>query len=165
LVSIRAIAPTDEPFLWEMLYEALFVPPGAAPFPREIIRQPEIVRYVAGWGRAGDSGFVAVENHTQQPIGAVWIRLYAADAPAYGFVNGQTPELTIALVPAWRGRGAGTQLMTAMLEAAQREYAAVSLSVAKANPALRLYERCGFVVARDGGDFQTMCKHFHQGKG
>jgi hypothetical protein len=44
--QIRPLAQADEPFLWEMLYHALFVPPGMAPFPRELIYQPAIRRYV-----------------------------------------------------------------------------------------------------------------------
>ena len=159
-VTIRALAPPDEPFLWEMLYEALFVPPGAAPLPREIIQQPEIARYVAGWGRVGDSGFMAADELSQQRIGAVWIRRFTAAQPGYGFVNDATPELTIALLPDWRGRGAGGQLITAMLTAARHAYAAVSLSVSAANPARRLYERCGFVTEKIEGESLTMCCRF-----
>ncbi|NOT58830.1 MAG: GNAT family N-acetyltransferase [Acidobacteria bacterium] len=140
-----------------MLYEALFVAPSAAPFPREIVRQPEIARYVTGWGRAGDSGFIAAADNA---IGAVWIRRFTAAQPGYGYMNDETPELTIAVLSDWRGCGIGTGLMTAMLEAAQRDYPAVSLSVSAANPARHLYERCGFVTEKIEGDSLTMVKHF-----
>jgi ribosomal protein S18 acetylase RimI-like enzyme len=161
-VIIRTITQQDEPFLWEMLYQAIFVPPGAAPFPREIIQQPEIARYVAGWGRAGDSGYIAVE---EQPIGAVWIRRFTAAQPGYGYVNDETPELTIALLSEWRDCGIGTNLMITMLEAAQKEYSAISLSVSAASSARRLYERCGFVAEKIEGESLTMVKRFHNQKG
>lgn len=160
-VSLRALTPADEPFLWEMLYEALFVPPGAAPFARAIIRQSEIARYVAGWGRAGDSGFIAL---AENPVGAIWIRRFSAAQPGYGYVDDKTPELTIALLPAWRGRGIGEQLITAILEAARYDYAAVSLSVSAANPARQLYERCGFLTEKIEGDTLTMCHRFQTRK-
>jgi len=57
-IIIRALTPADEPFLWEMLYQALYVPEGADPFPRDIVRRPEISRYAQGWGQADDLGFV-----------------------------------------------------------------------------------------------------------
>ena len=160
-VIIRALTPSDEPFLWEMLYQAIYVPPGFAPFPREVVEQPEIARYVKGWGRTGDSGFVAVDALSQQPVGATWIRLFTAVHPGYGYVNDATPELTIALLPDWRGRGVGSQLMTAMLAAARHDYAAVSLSVSATNPARRLYERCGFVTEKIEAQSLTMRCHFH----
>ncbi|HEU4594495.1 MAG TPA: hypothetical protein VFS10_04935, partial [Pyrinomonadaceae bacterium] len=73
---IRAATSEDEPFLWEMLYQSLYVEEGAAPFPREVMRQPELARYVEGWGRAGDLGFVAVERGGGNlPVGAAWSRL------------------------------------------------------------------------------------------
>jgi hypothetical protein len=62
--NIRPLAPSDEPFLWEMLYQSLYVPPGEGPFPREVVRTPHIARYVEGWGRAHDLGFVAEDGAT-----------------------------------------------------------------------------------------------------
>jgi ribosomal protein S18 acetylase RimI-like enzyme len=87
------------------------------------------------------------------PVGAAWYRLFKPDRRGYGFVDEQTPELSIAVVPSRRGAGIGGELMTGLLERARREgYAAISLSVAKDSPAVGLYERYGFerVDERDG---------------
>lgn len=43
---LRSIKIADEPFLWEMLYQALFMPPDATPLPKEVIFQPELAKYV-----------------------------------------------------------------------------------------------------------------------
>ena len=77
----------------------------------------------------------------------------ALPVPGYGFVDEQTPELTIAVVPSCRGKGYGRDLLEALLDKARAEsYAAVSLSVEPDNPALHLYERHGFVgVGEHGG--------------
>jgi ribosomal protein S18 acetylase RimI-like enzyme len=100
-------------------------------------------RYVAGWGRRGDTALVAIDE--LQPVGAAWYRLFAADEPGYGFVDEDTPELTIAVVPSRRGRGLGRELLGALLEQAQEDgFDTVSLSVEPGNPALRLYEQHGF---------------------
>jgi ribosomal protein S18 acetylase RimI-like enzyme len=152
----RPIASTDEPFLWEMLYQALYVPEGSPPFPREILSQPEIRRYVENWGRADDLGFVALTQTTRQPIGAAWIRLLKGENHGYGYIDDYTPELTIAVVPVWRGRGIGTALLERVIEAAQSSYASISLSVSRDNPAIRLYRRLGFEALCFSGTSLTM---------
>jgi ribosomal protein S18 acetylase RimI-like enzyme len=102
-----------------------------------------VTRYVEGWGRPGDRAVVVIEGF--QPVGAAWYRLFTAAQPGYGFVDEQTPELTIAVVPSRRGRGYGDELLTALLaQALEDGFDAVSLSVEPDNPALALYERHGF---------------------
>ena len=44
-ITFRPLTPADEPFLWEMLYQALYVPPGGTPFPREVLQEPDIACY------------------------------------------------------------------------------------------------------------------------
>ena len=142
---IRPLIPADEPFLRQMLYHAIYVPPGQAGPPPDIVERPELARYVRGWGRVGDGGLLAYDAATGQPVGAAWLRLWGGEDQGYGHVADDIPELSMAVVPECRGRGIGTQLLTQLLEAAGA-YPAVSLSVSPGNPARRLYERCGFRV-------------------
>ena len=149
--TLRPILPADEPFLWEILYHALFVEEGQAPLPRGIVRDPQIARYVRGWGREGDRGFVAVDALFQQPVGAVWCRVLRGGEKGFAYLGDETPELTIALLPAYRGKGIGTALLKRLFEETKGKYQALSLSVSPNNPAKRLYERLGFrVVAMQG---------------
>ncbi|HYP25923.1 MAG TPA: GNAT family N-acetyltransferase [Blastocatellia bacterium] len=149
--AVRPISPGDEPFLWEMLYHAIYVPEGAPPPPRDILSTPELGRYVRGWGRSGDTGLLAVSAEAAHPIGAVWLRLMPEEEAGYGYVDDETPELSIAMLPGYRGRGAGTLLLTRLLRETEGMYKAISLSVSGDNPALRLYERFGFEVVSDSG--------------
>ena len=153
---IRSLTNEDEPFLWEMLYQALYVPAGEPPFSPKIVRRPELSRYVAGWGRTDDAGFVALLEESFEPIGAVWIRLLQGAGRGYGYVDDATPELTIALRPAARGKGVGTQLLRKMLAAARDKYPALSLSVSVENPARRLYQRLGFETVEHTASSITM---------
>jgi ribosomal protein S18 acetylase RimI-like enzyme len=117
--------------------------------------EPSVQRYVNGWGRSGDACVIAVEGRA--PVGAAWYRLFRAEEPGYGFVDENTPELSIAVVPSRRGRGYGDELLTALLAQARRDgFPRVSLSVARENPALKLYERHGFRPVGEGGDSLTM---------
>lgn len=129
---------------------------------------PDLTRYVEGWGRAGDFG-VVVEQQTI-PVGAAWVRLWDKDDHGYGYVADEIPELAIALLPNHCAQGLGTQLLTQLLVIAKPYFPAVSLSIRADNPALRLYQRVGFVpvvgsevVNREGGRSFTMIYTFTAG--
>ena len=138
---IRQAGPQDVRFLRDMLKHA---------YHWRLNQDPDlpVARYVNNWGRPGDTGLVAWENG---PIGAAWYRLFKGSAPGFGFVDEQTPELTIAVVPSRRGSGLGGDLMQALLDRARLEgYGAISLSAEKGMT--KLYERHGFrpVEEKDG---------------
>jgi ribosomal protein S18 acetylase RimI-like enzyme len=152
--ALRPATSGDESFLREMVYAALFVPDGQPPFARELLDQPGISHYYRGFGRrAGDVGLIA-HIPSGEPVGAAWARQLTGDDPGYGYVDDETPELTIAVVPAHRGRGVGTRLLTDLAQAVPR----CSLSVDERNPARRLYERFGFAVVASDGNSLTMLR-------
>ena len=157
--TIRPLTAQDEPFLWEMLYQAIYVPEGQPPPERAILAEPSIARYVAGWShRPGDLGFAALEPLARQPVGAAWLRLFSPAEPGYGFVSAEIPELSAAILPAYRGQGLGTRLLEALLQAAAQQYSAVSLSVSSENPAARLYQKLGFETISSSASSLTMLK-------
>jgi ribosomal protein S18 acetylase RimI-like enzyme len=141
-----------------MLYQSLHVPEGGRPFPREVVERPEIAKYVRAWGREGDVGFVAVAAGGGAPLGAAWLRLLKGDEGGYGYVDDETPELGMAVLPEYRGRGVGSELLGRLLESAGEVYRSVCLSVSADNPAVRLYRRAGFERARECGASLTMVK-------
>jgi ribosomal protein S18 acetylase RimI-like enzyme len=59
--------------------------------------------------------------------------------------------MDIALLPEYRGRGIGTDLLRALLDEGARSGKRVSIHVEKHNPAWRLYERLGFEPVADRG--------------
>jgi ribosomal protein S18 acetylase RimI-like enzyme len=152
---IRPLASKDEPFLWEMLYQALYVPEGQPALPHEVIHLPELARYVQGWGQLGDYGFLASDATTGLPIGAVWLRVLKNENKGYGYVDDDTPELSIAVLPEYRGQGIGTELLNCLV-ASSCEHSSISLSVSEGNPAFRLYERVGFEVVSKSAGSLTM---------
>ena len=153
---IRPITTDDTGFLWEMLYEAIYVAEGVARPPRDVLLHPEVRRYLQDWGRPHDSGFVALDRVTSNPIGAVWLRLLIGDQKGYGYVDDATPELTIAVVPECRGKGVGTRLLSHLLRTTESRYPSLSLSVSPDNPALRLYNRLGFEMVGSSGTSLVM---------
>jgi ribosomal protein S18 acetylase RimI-like enzyme len=158
--TIRPITPADEPFLWEALYHAIYLAPGDTPPERDIVNRPELARYARGWDDVNDIGFVAVSQEIQQPIGAAWIRLLTSDNRGYGYIDDATPELSIAVLPEYRGQGVGTGLLTHLLQAVSIHRRSVSLSVEAGNLASRLYRRLGFEIVRTSGTSLIMRKTF-----
>ena len=156
LFTVRALTRDDEPLLWDMLYEAIFVPAGEPKPEREIVRRPELAKYVNEWGKEDDVGFAAIDPDTRQVVGAAWFRLFPEDDPGYGYVNEITPELSIAVLPEYRGYGAGSRLILYLIEVMLRRYPALSLSVSKGNPAAAWYQRLGFKVVRSDDTSYTM---------
>src|SRR5918993_134045 len=137
--SIRRLAPSDQQFLWDMLYQSLHVPADGQLFPRDVINDPELAKYVRDWGRAGDLGYVAVDESSGKAVGAAWLRLLTADESGYGYVNDETPEIGMAVLSEYRGRGIGSELLRRLVQSAGAVHRAVSLSVSRANQAVRLY--------------------------
>ena len=142
---IRPAGPQDVPFMKDMLSHAYYWRVDRVSESGE----PPVRRYVERWGRPGDTALIAIQDF--QRVGAAWYRLFTADNAGYGFVDEETPELSIAIVPSRRGTGLGSELLDALLARARTDgHAAVSLSVEAESPAIGLYERHGF--ARVGGD-------------
>ncbi len=155
-VTVRPATPVDVPFLWDMLFEAVAVSPTMRALGKEAaLAQPVNQKYLADWGRAGDAAVVAVDP-SGQPLGAAWYRLFPIEAPGYGFVAPEIPELTIGVRATVRGHGIGTQLLQALLTTAwAHHYGRISLSVDRHNPARALYERLGFHDAGISGPDET----------
>jgi ribosomal protein S18 acetylase RimI-like enzyme len=149
----RKLETKDEAVLYDMLYQAIFVPEGGVPPARDIVYSPELSKYVKEFGKPDDLGYGVFDNG--EPVGAVWLRRLRN---GYGHVNDETPELTIAVMPDYRGRGVGTVLLEHLLNHAKEKYKSVSLSVWQDNPALHLYQRFGFEIVKELQDEVVMLK-------
>jgi GNAT superfamily N-acetyltransferase len=124
-----------------MLYHGLSGPTALQPASREMLRRPELSKYVAGWGRPGDRGFAAHDKKGGALIGAVWLR-QPSDK------SGAAPELALAVKQEHRGHGIGAALLTQLVRA-NPDQSTISISFVAGKPVLRLYERFGFkVIAR-----------------
>ena len=146
------MARADPQFLVEMLYEAVYwYDDGSEERPPldAMIAEPHNARYVEAWGRPGDLAIVALDRQ-EEAVGAAWCRFFSADAPGYGFVAENVPELSIAVYPEFRRAGVGGLLLGSLIARSRTtEARGMSLSVARANPARSLYTRHGFVPVRE----------------
>ena len=143
--AIREMTVPEYPLLSDFLYEAIFIPNGIKPPPRDIIASPELQIYVERFGALKDD-FALVAEIEGKIVGAVWVRIMND----YGHIDEETPSLAISLYKEYRGQGIGTNMMKEMLSLLKTHgYKRVSLSVQKANYAAEMYRKIGFEIARE----------------
>lgn len=140
-VQLRPIEMTEIPLLDDFLYEAIFISEGVSAPPRSIIDNEELQVYVRDFGQKKDDRCLVAECDGKV-VGAVWTRIM----DDYGHIADDTPSLAMSLYREYRNQGIGTALLERMLELLRKDgYERVSLSVQKANYAVRMYRKVGFV--------------------
>ena len=151
---IREIRENEYYVLSEFLYEAIFIPVGMEKPPKAIIEQPELQVYIADFGKSDDWCLVAEVK--EKIVGAVWVRVM----DDYGHIDDETPSFAISLYEEYRNMGIGTVLMRDMLEFLKNKgYKRTSLSVQKANYAVRMYQKVGFeVIDENEEEYIMVCR-------
>lgn len=152
--TIRPMRKDEYHHLRRFLYDAIFLPEGVEPPPLSVTDIPELRVYIEDFGqRPHDVCFVA--ETTDGLIGAVWARIMND----YGHVDDQTPSLAISVKKEHRGKGIGSRLLSTILQRLHDEgINSVSLSVQKANPAVRLHCRFGFMTLHETEEEYVMLR-------
>jgi len=154
-VTLRPITDSDQDFLIAVY--------GAT-------RAQEIA--LTDWDAATAAQFVRMQfdaqhKHYQQhhPKGSFDVVLLDGERAGRLYVSRSARSVhvvDIALLPAFRGLGAGTALMRDLLEEAGRDGKSVTIHVEVNNPALVWYQRLGFTELSTGGFHRLMeCRPMH----
>jgi len=155
----RKIQKSDQVFLWEMLYQAIYIQENETAPDRDILNDPKIAVYAENWGRANDVGLLAISDEANdKPIGAAWLRLLTGKRKGFGYINDTTPELSIALLPEYRRQGIGTKLLKQLLQLTDPVFDQICLSVDRRNPAISIYQQLGFTQYARNGHSLTMIR-------
>lgn len=144
LVTLRPAAADDEPLLRRVYASARADELAPVPWPEEAK-----TAFLDQQFDAQD-----VHYHTYYPDASFEVIVVDGEPAGRLYVHRSANELRvmdIALLPQFRGRGVGTGLLRDLLAEAFAAGRRVGLHVEKSNPALRLYQRLGFVVDQDKG--------------
>ncbi|WP_299515512.1 GNAT family N-acetyltransferase [uncultured Rummeliibacillus sp.] len=162
MVLIRNLEKGELDFFTDMLYESIHIPQNK-PNKEDLINSAHIKKYHENWGRKGDKALIAI-NTNNQPVGAVWYRLFNESNKGYGYVDNNTPELGIAVIEEARGMGVGTLLMKKIIHQAICEgYKSISLSVDPENrDAVHIYKKLGFEDYAVSGTSITMVYRIYE---
>lgn len=150
--QIRQIRADEISLLSDFLYEAIFIPEGVEAPPRSIIEDESLQIYIRDFGQYPDDRCLVVESDGRI-VGAIWSRIMND----YGHIDDNTPSIAISLYKEYRNKGIGSQLLQQMLNLLRKDgYKSVSLSVQKANYALRMYQKAGFQILSQNAEEALM---------
>lgn len=121
---------------------------------------------VVPWSDAEKAAFLDMQFRAQDQH----YRIHYAEADWLVILQGDTPIgrlyldrradtdhiLDISLLAEHRGGGLGTALLSDLLDGAAGSGRTVTIHVEKFNPAMRLYQRLGFVKIEDAGIYDMM---------
>lgn len=148
-VTLRPLRPADEPFL-----VAVYVS----------TRLEELA--VVGWSEQQKHSFLETQFHAQRRYyeseypGAEFQVILAGGEPVGRlYLHRRDAEIRImelALLPGYRRRGIGTQLLREILAEGERSGSRVTIHVEAFNPALQLYKRLGFRRVADNGVYHLL---------
>jgi GNAT superfamily N-acetyltransferase len=99
-LMIRAALQDDPEILWDFLAIAAYEPDTAA-----VRAVPGVAKYLIGWRRPDDFGFVAEQDGTV--IGAAWARQFSAHDHKIAFGDDRPLWISIGVRPNTRGQGIG----------------------------------------------------------
>lgn len=143
-VALRPVTPGDEPFLLGVYASTRAEELAAVPWTPEqkaaFVAQ-QFAAQSAHYAKHYDGLSADVVLVGGEPAG----RLLVARWPA------EIRIVDIALLPAFRGAGAGTRLLTGLIGEARAAGLPLTIHVERMNPAMRLYERLGFRPVADEG--------------
>ena len=147
-MTYRELKPSEYELLKDFLYEAIFIPEGIEAPDRSIVELPELAVYYEDFG-SGPADYCMAADDEGHVVGAIWSRIMND----YGHVDDETPSLAMSVLKEYRNKGIGTQLLREMLLLLKEKgYKRVSLSVQKANYAVRMYKKAGFVIAGENDE-------------
>lgn len=123
----------------------------------QVLADDRLSQYATGFISGRDWGFAALEAN--KVIGLAWVQFFSEKSPGYGFVDSETPELSINVDKEFRRKGVGSHLLEMIMSHSQEVGCpSMSLSVEDGNPARRLYEKFGFMPASREGNSETMMR-------
>jgi ribosomal protein S18 acetylase RimI-like enzyme len=143
-VTLRPETENDIPFLLAVYASTRAGEMAIVPWTRE--QKDQFVQMQFGFQRKH-----YLENYEGATFDIVMVegsaagRLYVFRGPS------EIRIVDIALLPEYRGRGIGGELLTEILREARDRGLIVSIHVERHNPALRLYQRLGFQCAGEQG--------------
>ena len=152
--KIRKLKRDEVRILEIFLYEAIFIPEGVEPPPKDIINHPDLNIYISDFGGKTDLCYVA--EVSKKIVGAAWTRIIND----YGHIDDETPSLSISLLKEFRNQGIGTTMVKQILKKLKEQgYKQVSLSVQKKNYAFNMYKNVGFEIVRENKeDYIMVCR-------
>ncbi|MFJ4391778.1 GNAT family N-acetyltransferase [Pseudomonas soli] len=143
-VNLRPIVDADRAFLRTLYGTTRAAEMALLPWPQAatdaFLDQQFQAQHDHYQAQFADADFLVIEV-AGEPIGRACLL----------WTDSHVQFIDMALLPAWCGRGIGSRLLGQWLARADERGLSAGLHVTSHNPALRLYQRCGFQVVGENG--------------
>jgi GNAT superfamily N-acetyltransferase len=148
-LGFRPIAPGDEPFL-SLVYastrvDELAVTDWTDEQKAAFLQMQFVAQHKFYQDNYTDTDFLLILQD-DTPVGRLYVARWTDEIRI----------VDIALLPAYRGTGIGTTILRDLIAEADAVGKSVRIHVERENPALRLYQRLGFVMIEDKGVYLFM---------
>ena len=157
-IQFRPITDSDLEFLCELYATTRRDEMAVTGWPQEqieaFLRQQFEAQHIHYSTHFSDADFDLILTEDGEPVG----RLYLEER------DDEFRIIDIALLPAFRGQGIGGRLLQDILDRAFAVSKAVRIHVEHSNPAMKLYQRLGFLKVEEQGVYHLMevkpgCSH------
>jgi ribosomal protein S18 acetylase RimI-like enzyme len=144
-INLRKINKGDEELIWKIVYITADMDKTGETI-EKAKKNADRRRYVCNWGGPLDYGIIAETRAPETKlVGAAWMRLLTFENKGAGYVDDQTPELSIGLFKEYRNHGIGKQMMIKLIDDVRGKVEKICLSVRDYNAsAISLYKTLGF---------------------
>lgn len=103
-----------------------------------------------------DLGLYALVDN--QIAGAIWTRRLNSDHNAKGFIDENTPVMSVAIIPKFKSKGIGSFMMEQFLQEAGELYEQISIDISSKPKSIKFYEKFGFEKSEDSDTFVMVKK-------
>ncbi|ODA35742.1 hypothetical protein A8L45_03580 [Veronia pacifica] len=155
-MSLETLSGKDIELHKEFIYVALWDAPDEPRRPRDSVNHPKVAAYYNDWGQPHDLGVIAYVDGNA----AGFIQSRIKESVTVDYAN--YPELVIAVMPLYQGKGIGSQLFKWLLAEVRHKYPGIRLGVNPKNKAaIALYKRFQFeFYAQPEGAYPQMVVKF-----
>ena len=157
-ITYKELNTNDADLHKELIYVALWDSPDEERRPRSVLSTPKVEAYYIKWGQPNDVGLIAYVDGVAS--GFIQLRIKECITEEYA----DYPELAIAVLPQYQGKGIGKLLYSKLVSEVKSQYLGIRLGVNPKNKvAIKLYEKLGFnFYAHPEGSYPQMVIQFNK---
>lgn len=148
--TLYFLRSSEQKILTDMLYYAFRLDEVN----KSLSEIPKLSIYETFYGfTSKDLGLYILVDNTI--AGAAWIRRLNSDHGSNGFIDDNTPILTIGVLPEFRQKGYGSLMIEQLFIEAGALYNQISVSIVKDSCAFHFYKKHGFLLYDNGINEQS----------
>jgi len=157
-ITYKELNKSDIELHKELIYVALWDSPDEPRRSRTVLSTPKVEAYYINWGQPNDVGFIAYVDGVT--AGFIQLRVKESITKEYA----DYPELAIAVLPQYQGRGIGKLMYSKLLSKVKNKHLGIRLGVNPKNEiAIKLYRNLNFTFyAHPEGFYPQMVVEFNK---